>query len=164
MATIAAVVASQALISGSFTIFSEAMNLHFWPRQRIKYPTDERGNCISRLSTSVYVLCVAVILHFRSSSNMEAAYGLAITDNADDYTASRSYLSHSARLRWMMAPGQWLLHSLRGYLLCSQPFQVLQWRMGDYAPCCVICLVMYVWYNADKIRGLYVERRDVRLL
>ena len=80
MATIAAIVASQALISGSFTIFSEAMNLHFWPRQRIKYPTDIKGQLyIPFINISLYVLCIIVILFFQTSSNMEAAYGLAIT-------------------------------------------------------------------------------------
>lgn len=80
MATIAAIVASQALISGSFTIFSEAMNLHFWPRQRIKYPTDIKGQLyIPFINVSLYVLCIVVILFFQTSSNMEAAYGLAIT-------------------------------------------------------------------------------------
>lgn len=80
MATIAAIVASQALISGSFTIFSEAMNLHFWPRQRIKYPTDVKGQLyIPFINVSLYILCIIVILFFQTSSNMEAAYGLAIT-------------------------------------------------------------------------------------
>ena len=80
MATIAAVIASQALISGSFTIFSEAMNLKFWPRQKIKYTTDVKGQLyIPFVNTALYVLCILVILFFQNSENMEAAYGLAIT-------------------------------------------------------------------------------------
>lgn len=164
MATIAAVVASQALISGSFTIFSEAMNLHFWPRQRIKYPTDVKGQLyIPFVNISLYVLCVAVILLFRSSSNMEAAYGLAITVTMLMTTLLLgSYLGHSARLRWMMAPVIGFYIVLEGIFLVANLSKFFNGGWVTMLLAGVICLVMYVWYNADKIRGSYVERRDVR--
>lgn len=80
MAAIAAVVASQALISGSFTIFSEAMNLNFWPRQYIKHPSDVKGQLyIPFVNKILFVFCVFTILYFQSSSRIEAAYGLSIT-------------------------------------------------------------------------------------
>lgn len=80
MATIAAVIASQALISGSFTIFSEAMNLNFWPRQKIKYPSNIKGQLyIPFINSFLLVACLVTVLLFRNSSHMEAAYGLAIT-------------------------------------------------------------------------------------
>ncbi len=80
MATGAAVVASQALISGSFSIFSEAMNLALWPRMRIKHPTNVKGQLfIPAVNTTMYVAVVVTILAFGSSDKMEAAYGLAIT-------------------------------------------------------------------------------------
>ncbi len=80
IATAAAIIASQALISGSFTLISEAMRLNLWPKFKIIYPTEARGNYLSLLS--IPCCCwVAVVLRFisKSSSNMEAAYGLAIT-------------------------------------------------------------------------------------
>jgi KUP system potassium uptake protein len=80
MATVAAIIASQALISGSFTIFSEAMSLNFWPRQRIKYPTEVKGQLyIPFVNWFLYAFCVVMVLFFQTSSNMEAAYGLSIT-------------------------------------------------------------------------------------
>ena len=80
MATGAAIVASQALISGSFSILSEAMNLNFWPRMRIKHPTNVKGQLyIPAVNTFMFVAVVFTVLLFRDSSHMEAAYGLAIT-------------------------------------------------------------------------------------
>lgn len=80
MATGAAIVASQALISGSFSILSEAMNLNFWPRMRIKHPTNVKGQSfIPMVNLVMYIGVIFTILLFRDSTHMEAAYGLAIT-------------------------------------------------------------------------------------
>jgi KUP system potassium uptake protein len=76
----AAVIASQALITGSYTIISEAISLNFWPRVKIKYPTIIRGQMyIPSVNWFLFLACVFVVLYFQKSSNMEAAYGLAIT-------------------------------------------------------------------------------------
>jgi KUP system potassium uptake protein len=76
----AAVIASQALITGSFTIISEAISLNFWPRVKIKYPTIIRGQVfIPSVNWFLFLACCFVVIYFRESSNMEAAYGLAIT-------------------------------------------------------------------------------------
>ncbi|MEO5500622.1 MAG: KUP/HAK/KT family potassium transporter, partial [Ginsengibacter sp.] len=80
IATMAAIIASQALISGSFTLISESMRLNLWPKMKINYPTEERGQLyIPGINTLLLVGCVGITLYFRTSSNMEAAYGLAIT-------------------------------------------------------------------------------------
>jgi KUP system potassium uptake protein len=77
IATIAAVIASQALISGSFTLINEAMRLNFWPKVKIKYPTELKGQLyIPSINWLLLAGCVMVVLHFEESSNMEAAYGL----------------------------------------------------------------------------------------
>jgi len=79
IATIATVVASQALISGSFTLINEAMRLNFWPKVKIKYPTELKGQMyISSINWLLYFGCVFIVLYFKESSNMEAAYGLTI--------------------------------------------------------------------------------------
>jgi KUP system potassium uptake protein len=76
----AAVIASQALITGSYTIISEAISLNFWPRVKIKYPTVIRGQMyIPSVNWFLFLACCFVVLYFQESSNMEAAYGLAIT-------------------------------------------------------------------------------------
>ncbi len=80
IATVAAVIASQALISGSFTLISEAMRLNFWPKVRILYPTDVKGQLyVPSINILLWIGCSGIVLYFRESSNMEAAYGLAIT-------------------------------------------------------------------------------------
>lgn len=80
IATIAAIIASQALISGSFTLISEAIRLDLWPRMKIKYPTEAKGQLyIPGINTLLFVGCCGIVLYFRSSGAMEAAYGLAIT-------------------------------------------------------------------------------------
>jgi KUP system potassium uptake protein len=80
LATIAAVIASQAMISGSYTLISEATSLSFWPKIRIKYPSSAKGQMyVPSVSWALYVCCMLVIILFRSSSALGAAYGLAIT-------------------------------------------------------------------------------------
>lgn len=80
IATLAAVIASQALISGSFTLINEAIRLNLWPKIRVKFPTNIRGQLyIPSVNFLLFIGCVFVVLHFKESGNMEAAYGLAIT-------------------------------------------------------------------------------------
>ncbi|MGD9978270.1 MAG: KUP/HAK/KT family potassium transporter [Bacteroidales bacterium] len=80
LATVAAIIASQALISGSYTIVSEAITLNFWPKVLIKYPTKIKGQLyIPSVNWLLLVACSLVVLFFQNSSNMEAAYGLSIT-------------------------------------------------------------------------------------
>jgi len=80
LSTAAAIIASQALISGSFTIISEAITLNLWPKVRLKYPSRLKGQMyIPSANWLLFFSCVFVVLYFQSSSNMEAAYGLSIT-------------------------------------------------------------------------------------
>ncbi|MDR0547421.1 MAG: KUP/HAK/KT family potassium transporter [Dysgonamonadaceae bacterium] len=80
IATSAAIVASQALISGSFTLINEAMNLNFWIRTAVKQPTETKGQIyIPSINGLLWAGCIFIVLHFQTSSRMEAAYGLAIT-------------------------------------------------------------------------------------
>jgi KUP system potassium uptake protein len=80
LATAAAIIASQALITGSFTIFSEAMSLNFWPFQQIEYPSGLKGQMyIPRINWGLLIMCIVVVFYFKESVHMEAAYGLSIT-------------------------------------------------------------------------------------
>ena len=80
LSTAAAIIASQALITGSFTLVSEATRLNLMPHLQINYPSDTKGQLYIPLVNGVmWVACVAVVLLFQTSSHMEAAYGLAIT-------------------------------------------------------------------------------------
>lgn len=80
IATVAAIIASQALISGAFTLIGEAIRLHFWYRQRIVYPTDFKGQLyIPQVNWLLFAGCIVVVLYFHESKYMEAAYGLSVT-------------------------------------------------------------------------------------
>lgn len=80
IATMAAIIASQALITGSFTLIGEAINLNFWPKVRTKYPTELKGQLyIPSVNWLLYAGCLAVLFYFQTAHNMEAAYGFFIT-------------------------------------------------------------------------------------
>ena len=80
VATIAAIIASQALITGSFTLVAEAIRLNMWPKVKLNYPTDVKGQLyVPSMNRLLLLGCIGVVLYFRKSENMEAAYGLAIT-------------------------------------------------------------------------------------
>ena len=80
LAAMAAIIASQAVITGAFTMFSEAMSISFWPNQHIEYPSGVKGQMyIPRINWGLMVLCFVVVLYFKKSEHMEAAYGLTIT-------------------------------------------------------------------------------------
>jgi KUP system potassium uptake protein len=80
IATAATIIASQALISGSFTLVSEAMRLNLWPKLRINYPTEAKGQLyVPAVNFLLFFGCIGIVLFFQKASNMEAAYGLAIT-------------------------------------------------------------------------------------
>ena len=80
IATAASIIASQALISGSFTLISEAISLNFWPKVKVKFPTNIRGQIyIPSINWILFVGCVLVVLYFKTSEAMTAAYGFSIT-------------------------------------------------------------------------------------
>ena len=82
IATVATIIASQALISGCFSLVNEAMKLRLWINLKVNYPTVSKGQIyIPAINWLLFAGCLAVILIFRESENMEAAYGLAITVN-----------------------------------------------------------------------------------
>lgn len=154
MATIAAVIASQALISGSFTIFNEAMNLNFWPRQFIKHPTDVKGQLyIPFVNKFLFVFCVFTILFFQNSSNMEAAYGLSIT-----ITMLMTTLLLGFYLRKKEVHTVWIVLFMGFFLsieVCFFTANLFKFMHGGWVTIVIaglISFVMMVWYNALKLR------------
>lgn len=80
ISTLAAIIASQALISGSFTLVSEAIKLNLFPKLHTLYPSNSKGQLyIPAINKILWLVCILVVLYFKSSEKMEAAYGLAIT-------------------------------------------------------------------------------------
>ena len=164
MATIAAVIASQALISGSFTIFSEAMNLNFWPRQKIKYPTEIKGQLyIPFVNGSLFVLCILVIMFFRSSEKMEAAYGLSIT-----ITMLMTTLLLGAYLYYKHVSLPWVVVFVTFFAILEMLFltaNLFKFIHGGWVTIVIaglIAIVMYVWYNARIIRNKQMQFTKIK--
>lgn len=159
IATAAAIIASQALISGSFTLINEAIRLNFWPKVRIKYPTDMRGQIyIPSVNWLLLIGCVGIVLHFRESSRMEAAYGLAIVITMLMTTLLLNYYLVLRRV-----PKIWVALLLFVYLSIESLFLVAnlhKFSDGGYITlmiASVLILTMWIWYDARKIRNRYVE-------
>ncbi|MFZ6025312.1 MAG: KUP/HAK/KT family potassium transporter [Bacteroidota bacterium] len=159
IATTAAIIASQALISGSFTLISEAMRLNLWPKMKIHYPTEEKGQLyIPGISLLLFIGCVAIVLYFQKSANMGAAYGLAITM----CMISTSILFANFLVSRRIVPA-WIYLYLLVYLAIEVSFLVAnleKFMHGGYVTLIVgggLFAVMYVWFRSRKIKNRYVE-------
>ncbi|MFM9021582.1 MAG: KUP/HAK/KT family potassium transporter [Sediminibacterium sp.] len=159
ISTVAAVIASQALISGSFTLISEAMRLNLWPKLKINYPTEEKGQLyIPGISILLYFGCLGIVLFFQKSENMVAAYGLAITICMMNSTILFSNFLVSKRVK----PALIYLY-LGVYLSIEISFLIANLQKflnGGYVTIIVggaLFTVMYVWFRSRKIKNRYVE-------
>ena len=163
MATGAAIVASQALISGTFSILSEAMNLHFWPRMRIKHPTQVKGQLyIPVINLAMYIGVVLIILLFRDSSHMEAAYGLAITITMLMTTLLLgSYLHTKGVSRLIMILFICAYCTIEGIFLAANLSKFLAGGWCTMLIGGILFLMMYVWIRAIKIRNHYISSKPL---
>ncbi len=159
VATAAAIIASQALISGSFTLISEAMRLNLWPKMKINYPTEEKGQLfIPGINLLLFVGCVGITLYFKKSGNMEAAYGLAITL----CMISTSILFSNFLISRRIAPFLIYLY-LTVYLAIECSYLVANLKKFPHGGFVTLILggalfgVMYVWYRSRRIKNRYIE-------
>jgi KUP system potassium uptake protein len=159
IATGAAIIASQALITGSFTLISESMRLNLWPKLRISYPTEERGQSyIPAINFLLFIGCCGITLYFRNASHMEAAYGLAIT--LCMLATSILFANYLISRRTNSA----LIYLyLSVYLSIELSFlfaNLDKFPHGGFVTVIVgggLFAVMYVWWRARKIKNRYVE-------
>ena len=155
----AAIIASQALISGSFTLISEAIRLNLWPKMKINYPSEARGQLfIPGINTLLFVGCCGVVLYFQKASNMDAAYGLAITLCMIATTILFANYMVSRRVKPIL-----IYIYLAVYFTIEISFLIAnldKFPHGGYVALLVAGLlfgVMYVWFRARKIKNRYVE-------
>jgi KUP system potassium uptake protein len=159
IATSATIIASQAMVSGAFTLISEAMRLNLWPRLKIRYPSEEKGQLfIPAINLMIFLGCTAVVLYFQTSSRMEAAYGLAIIVTMIMTTILFANFMISQRVKPVF-----IYLFLAVYIIIEFTFltALLQkFAHGGYFTMILgglMYLVMYVWYRARKIKNRYVE-------
>ncbi len=163
IATLAAIVASQALISGSFTLINEAIRLNFWPKVKIRYPSDLKGQLyVPSVNWLLWAGCIAIVLFFKESSAMEAAYGLAIvltmlmtTTLLAFYMRRKHYplpLIVLIVLFFLAVEGSFLAANLEKF------------EHGGYVTilvAAVLFTVMTVWYYGKRVAGQFTEAEKI---
>ncbi|WP_165043523.1 KUP/HAK/KT family potassium transporter [Dysgonomonas sp. ZJ709] len=157
MATLAAIIASQALISGSFTVISEAISLNIWPNVKIKYPTKIKGQMyIPSINYTLMILCILIILMLQSSMHLEAAYGLAITlSMLMTSILLFLYFIKMKKPLWYSIPLTlfFVIIELGFFFANMQKF-----AHGGFVPILMagtLVLIMYSWYNGRRIKRSY---------
>lgn len=159
IATSATIIASQALISGSFTLVSEAMRLNLSPKLKIIYPTEAKGQLyIPAVNLLLYIGCIGIVLYFQKASNMEAAYGLAITITMFSTSilfANFLVLKRIKPLLIYLYLGVYFTIELSFFYANLEKFP-----HGGYVTLIVggmLFFIMYNWFSARKIKNRYVE-------
>ena len=164
LSTLAAIIASQALITGSFTLVSEATRLNLMPHMQIHYPSDKKGQLyIPVVNWVMLVGCVFVVLLFRTSSNMEAAYGLAITVTMLMTTILLFFYISRLRKKVIAA---YLFLAVFGLIEMSFFLSSLtKFPHGGYVTVIItlaIAYVMYVWRRGTAIESAQTVYLPVR--
>ena len=159
IATAATIIASQALISGSFTLISEAMRLNLAPKLKINYPTEAKGQLfVPAANFLLYIGCIGIVLYFKKASNMEAAYGLAIT-----ITMIATSILFANFLVIRRVKPIWIYLYLAVYFTIEISFfyaNLEKFPHGGYVTLIVgglLFFIMYDWFKARKIKNRYVE-------
>ncbi len=159
IATFATIIASQALISGSFTLINEAINLNFWPRVSVKQPTEAKGQIyIPSVNTILWFGCVLMIIYFKESGHMEAAYGFSITVTMLMTTLLMCYFLRY-RLQWnklyVMAFATIFGAIEISFFIANVAKIKERWMFLFFE--LFIFMVMYIWYYARKINNKYTK-------
>ena len=163
IATAATIIASQALISGSFTLISEAMNLNFWPRVIVRQPTDIKGQIyIPSVNIILWFGCILMILYFRNSSHMEAAYGFSITIAMMMTTYLLSYyLLYKQKWNKFLVAAIVIVFAIIELSFFTANIAKIKERWMFLFFELFIFMTMYVWYYARKINNKLVKFVDV---
>ncbi len=154
IASMAAVIASQALVSGSFTLISEATSLNFWPKMTIKYPTEIKGQIyLPAINLFLWIACSGVVLLFRESSAMEAAYGLAITITMLMTTILLIlHLRRFISLFWVLLLAG-VFFTIEGNFLYANLHKIISGGWFALTLALIFFIMMYAWYNGRKIKN-----------
>jgi KUP system potassium uptake protein len=163
IATAATIIASQALISGSYTLISEAMNLNFWPRVTVRQPSDIKGQIyIPSVNTILWIGCVLMILYFKASAHMEAAYGFSITIAMMMTTVLLNYYL-LFKLKWnrfyvALIIGLFAIIEISFFIANVAKIKE-RWMFLFFE--LFIFMTMYIWYYARKINNQFVRFTDL---
>ncbi|MFY7739554.1 MAG: KUP/HAK/KT family potassium transporter [Flavobacterium sp.] len=164
IATLATIIASQALISGSFTLINEAISLNFWPRVALKNPTNLKGQIyIPSVNTILWIGCILMILYFKNSSNMEAAYGFSITVAMLMTTVLLSYyliFIKKVKMTWVSIVLVIFSIIEVSFFIANVVKIKERWMFLFFE--LLIFMVMYVWYYSRKINNKFLKFTNLK--
>ncbi len=163
LATAAAIIASQAIISGSFTLISEAVSLNFWPKVRILHPTWIRGQVyLPSVNLVLWLACSITVLWFRESSNMNAAYGLAINITEIMTTLLLSYYLLQKGVNHRLVLLLFMTYiTIEGSFLIANLHKFKSGGWFTLLLASLYFLIMYGWYYGRKIKNRYITFADL---
>jgi len=164
LSTLATIIASQALITGSFTLIGEAMRLDIWLRMRINYPTDFKGQLyVPQINWFLMAGCIGMVLYFRESSKMEAAFGLSVTLTMLMSTILMfTYMKVNRYPIWIFVPLTLLFLSVELSFLTAN---LLKFRKGGWITMLIglfLIAIMWIWYNAKEIKNKLTVLKDIK--
>ncbi|WP_442794761.1 KUP/HAK/KT family potassium transporter [Pelobium manganitolerans] len=159
IATAAAIIASQALISGSFTLISEAVRLNIWPKVKINYPSEAKGQLyVPSINWLLWVGCLIVVLYFQRSENMEAAYGLSITIAMLMTTVLVSvYLAKKKYPIYLIVLFLVVYGVLESIFFAGNLAKFLHGGWFTVLIGTILFSIMWAWYAARKIKNRFVK-------
>jgi KUP system potassium uptake protein len=159
VSTLATIIASQALISGSFTLATEAMRLSVLPKAKIVYPSELKGQIyVPVMNLLLFVGCSGVVLYFRESSNMEAAYGLAISLTMLMTTILFSNYLLRRRVPWIFVASYFVVYfALEACFLFAN---LLKLGHGGWVTLLIgagVASVMFTWNSGSRLKMAYTD-------
>jgi KUP system potassium uptake protein len=164
LATLATIIASQALISGSFTLISEAVSMNFWPRITIKYPSNIRGQIyIPSINWLLCFGCIAVLLYFQTSEHMTAAYGFSITIAMLMTTILMSYFMRYVKHWpiWLVVIILCVFLTVEFSFFVANAVKLLK-RIFFVVFEIGLIFTMYIWFKARKINNRFLHFIDLK--
>ncbi|NQX56372.1 KUP/HAK/KT family potassium transporter [Pedobacter panaciterrae] len=164
IATVAAAIASQALISGSFTLIAEAVRLNLWPKVKINYPSEQKGQLyVPSMNWILMVGCIIVVLIFQKSVNMEAAYGLSITVAMLMTTILVSvFLLRKKVPRYLIGIFLLIYGVIELTFLAGNAAKILHGGWFTLILGITLFSVMWTWHNGRRIRNRYMKFVDIQ--
>ncbi len=163
LATFASIIASQSLISGSFTLVSEAIRLKLLPMLKIYYPGETLGQLyIPAVNFALWIVTSCIVLYFKTSAHMEAAYGLAITVTMLMTSILLSY--------YLIQKGlpHWLAHGIMSFFILIEGMffvaSAIKFLHGGYVVVIIalmIMFVMYIWHHGNSIVFKYIKSLNI---
>jgi KUP system potassium uptake protein len=164
LATMATIIASQALISGTFTLVNEAMKLKLWPSTRVRYPSQVKGQIyVPAINWILMLGCILVVLIFKESQRMEGAYGLAITfDMLMTTSLLVYYFSVTRKSTWRSIALALLFFSIEGAFLISNLNKFAHGGWFSFTIASFFFIMMYILLRARRLRDRHTEFVDLK--